>query len=115
LSSERGPAGEGYSSCQAGFRSNGDGLAELKTQFAEYQRSIGDANLARRTHTGAQAALRVLAREIMTMVQQLDGIVGYQFQGKPEVLGAWESARNVAWPTATVKLEIGIKLEKPAA
>lgn len=91
------------------------GLTELKTQFAEYQRSIGDANLARRTHTGAQAELRVLAREIMTMVQQLDGIVGYQFRGKPELLGAWKSARNVAWPGSQPKEEGGIRLEKPAA
>ena len=51
----------------------------------------------------------------MTMVQQLDGIVGYQFRDKPEILGAWESARNVAWPAATAKVEVGIKLEKPAA
>ena len=46
---------------------------------------------------------------------KLDGIVGYQFRDKPEILGAWESARNVAWPVAGAKPEAGIKLEKPAA
>lgn len=92
-----------------------EGLAELKQQLAAFEQSIADANSGRRAHTGAQAELRQLAKELLTMVQQLDGIVGYQFRDKPELLGAWKSARNVAWPVSQPKPEGGIKLEKPAA
>lgn len=92
-----------------------EGLAELTQQLAAYERSISDANAGRRAHTGAVAELRSLTKELLTMVQQLDGIVGYQFRNKPELLGAWKSARNVAWPVSVPKTEPGIKLEKPAA
>ncbi len=34
----------------------------------------------------------------MRLVQNLDGIIGLRFEEKPEMLGAWRSARNVAWP-----------------
>jgi len=93
-----------------------EGLAELKQQLASYEQSVKDANGGRRAHTGAQAELRTLSKELVLMVQQLDGIVGYQFRDKPELLGAWKSARNVAWPVAgQAKPDGGIKLEKPAA
>ncbi len=36
------------------------------------------------------------------MVRQLDGIVQYHYRAQPEVLGAWASARNFAWPVAEV-------------
>ncbi len=91
-------------------------LAELKQQLASYRQSMKDAYGGRRAHTGAQAELRSLSRELVLMVQQLDGIVGYQFQDRPELLGAWKSARNVAWPVSKPAVpEAGLKLEKPAA
>jgi hypothetical protein len=34
----------------------------------------------------------------MVLVRQLDGLVVFHFRDKPDLLGAWKSARNVAWP-----------------
>ena len=36
----------------------------------------------------------------MRMVSVLDGLVLFSFRDKPELIGAWVSARNVAWPAA---------------
>ncbi len=76
------------------------GLNDLKGQLTAIVQSVSEANAGRRAHTGAQAELETMGKDIMVMVQQLDGIVGYQFRDKPELLGAWKSARNVAWPIA---------------
>ncbi len=34
----------------------------------------------------------------MRLLQQLDGIVVYRYRDKPELMGAWTSARIIAWP-----------------
>jgi hypothetical protein len=73
-------------------------LAELATKVVVYEQAMTDANAGLRAHTGARAELDALTRELMRLIQQLDGIVSYQFRDQPEVLGAWKSARNVAWP-----------------
>jgi len=79
-------------------------LDELKQTLAKYEQAMRDSNAARRTHTGARAELRQIVRELMRMAQVLDGLMLYAFRDKPELLGAWVSARNVAWPaTETVK------------
>jgi hypothetical protein len=36
-------------------------------------------------------------RDLMRLVQQLDGMNRYRFRDNLEKLGAWESARNAAW------------------
>ena len=73
-------------------------LEELGQMLDAYEQGVHDANAGRRAHTGANAELRALAKELMRMLQQLDGIVLYRFRDKPELLGAWASARNIAWP-----------------
>ena len=73
-------------------------LDELKATLAQYEQAVRDSNAARRSHTGARAELRQLSRELMQMAQVLDGLMLYAFRDKPELLGAWVSARNVAWP-----------------
>ena len=73
-------------------------LEDLNAQIDEYEQALHDANAGRRAHTGAQAEVRELGRELMTMARQLEGMVRYRFHDKTEVLGAWKSARNVAWP-----------------
>ncbi len=73
---------------------------ELNALVAEYQQAESDANAGRRAHTGARTELRELSRELTRLIRQLDGVVVFHFRDKPEVLGAWKSARNVAWPVA---------------
>lgn len=74
---------------------------ELQTLLAEYEQAVSDAHAGRRAHTGARSEMQGLIRELMLMVRHLDGTVAYHFRGQPELLGAWKSARNVAWPTDT--------------
>ena len=75
-------------------------MEDLNGLLQEYEQAVHGANAGRRAHTGARAELRSLGRELIQMARQLDGIVVYHFRGNPEVLGAWKSARNVAWPVA---------------
>jgi hypothetical protein len=82
------------------FGMSEDGLAELTQQLADYEGSMKEAHAGRRAHTGAQAELRDLVKELILVVQTLDGIVGLKFRDRSELVGAWKSARNVAWPTA---------------
>ena len=52
----------------------------------------------------------------MRMLQQLDGIVLYRYRDQPERMGAWASARNIAWPLGeAVKPEVPAEGVKPAA
>ncbi|MBK9690881.1 MAG: hypothetical protein IPO73_04185 [Gemmatimonadetes bacterium] len=74
---------------------------ELKTLLAEYEQAVSDAHAGRRAHTGARSEMQGLIRELMQMVRHLDGTVAFHFRGQPELLGAWKSARNVAWPVET--------------
>lgn len=73
-------------------------LGELSQMLEAYEQGIHEANAGRRAHTGASAELRGLSKELMRMLQQLDAIVLYRFRDRPELLGAWASARNIAWP-----------------
>ncbi len=87
------------------LRSKGmsEGTAQdLSTLLAAYSQAVSDANAGLRAHTGARAEIRSLSRELMAMVRQLEGIVLYLFRDREEVLGAWKSARNVAWPLPEV-------------
>ena len=72
---------------------------ELSSLVVEYEQAVSDANAGLRAHTGARAELRTLRKELKQLVKQLDGIVVYRFRDNPDRLGAWVSARNVAWPT----------------
>ncbi|MEO8635676.1 MAG: hypothetical protein ABI587_10415 [Gemmatimonadales bacterium] len=79
-----------------------EALDDLGGQLTEYEQAVHGANAGRRAHTGARAELRSLGRELIQMARQLDGIVEYHFRDNPEVLGAWKSVRNVAWPVGEV-------------
>jgi hypothetical protein len=87
------------------LRSRGmaDGIGEeIKTLLGQFEAAGSGANAGRRAHTGARAELKSLCKELMKMARQLDGIVKYHFRGNEEVLTAWKSARNVAWPAPEV-------------
>lgn len=72
--------------------------ADLATLLASYEQAIHEKEVALRAHTGARAELTVLGRALMGLARQLDAQVSYRFADKPELQGAWTSARNVAWP-----------------
>jgi hypothetical protein len=85
-------------------------LEELKALTADYEKATRDANAGRRAHTGARAEMHALSRSLMQLLRQLDGMVVYRFRDQPEILGAWKSARNVAWP-----LDVAAKSGQPPA
>ncbi len=78
-------------------------LPELVSLEQEFLQAQAQSDAQRRLHTGATAELKGLTKKLMVMVAQLDGIVKYEFRGNLKVLGEWESARNVAWPTTTTQ------------
>jgi len=56
------------------------------------------ANAGRRDHVGARADLTAVADEIMEVVRLLDGLNRARFASTPDLLAAWDSARNVEGP-----------------
>jgi hypothetical protein len=71
---------------------------------------VNEKHNGRAAHVGARAELDAVTSEIMLDVRQLDALNRFFFRNDAEALGAWKSARNVAWPLPTVE-----KKEKPAA
>ncbi len=74
-------------------------IEELQGLLAAYDKAVSDADTGRRAHTGAHAELRNLTSELVKMTHQLNGMMLYRIRQNPD-LGAWESARNIAWPAA---------------
>jgi hypothetical protein len=75
-------------------------LEDLNTALAEYEKVVTERHAGTQTHVGARADLRSVTEEIMLAIQDLDAINRYRYQNSPELLAAWESARNIAWPVA---------------
>ena len=84
-------------------------LPTLTTLLADYEAALSATNAGRRAHTGARAEMRSLAKDLMVQVRQLDGLVVFYFRDKPDALGAWKSARNIAWPAGEVVKPAAIK------
>lgn len=78
-------------------------LEELERLLTAYEKAVIEFNAGRREQTGATAELKVVVRELMRMLQQLDGIIVYRYRDQPDVVGAWKSARNIAWPVPEAK------------
>ena len=93
-----------------------ESLEELSQMLQAYEAAVHDSNAGRRAHTGARAELKAVTRDLMRLLQQLDGIVLYRFRDRPDLMGAWESARNIAWPlTEPAKPVAPVQMVKPAA
>lgn len=92
-----------------------ESLQELEQLVKAFQESIGQSNAARRLHTGARKELEELVPELMQMLAQLDGMMLYRLRNQPELQGAWDSARNVAWPASQAAVEAPTKKAEPAA
>ena len=54
-----------------------------------------ESSLGRRDHVAARAELHAVSREILNLVELLDGLNRYRFGSGSATLAAWESARNV--------------------
>ncbi|MEO8634862.1 MAG: hypothetical protein ABI587_06255 [Gemmatimonadales bacterium] len=65
--------------------------------------AYGDAVLRQRNahaaQVGAVSDLRQVCSEVVRLLKSLDAINRLRFKQDPEMLAAWKSARNVAWPT----------------
>jgi hypothetical protein len=81
-----------------------DGLLEsLTTALDTFEEVINDRNAGRAAHVGARADLSSVEEGIMALVRRLDAISRYRFRHDAELLAAWKSARNVAWPLRAEK------------
>lgn len=73
-------------------------LEELTTALGEYEQTLEASSAGRREHVGARADLKTVAADISTQLRLLDKVVRYRLGDNAELMGAWESARNVAGP-----------------
>jgi len=73
-------------------------LEELATALGQYEQTLEATSAGRREHVGARAELRAVAAAISEQLRLLDKVVRYRFGDNSELMGAWESARNVAGP-----------------
>jgi len=73
-------------------------LEELATALGEYEQTLEATSAGRREHVGARADLKTVAADISEQVRLLDKVVRYRLGDNPELMAAWESARNVAGP-----------------
>lgn len=76
-------------------------LDELATALGQYEDTLQATSAGRREHVGARAELKEVAAEISQQLRLLDKVVRYRFGDNAELMGAWESARNVAGPFQT--------------
>jgi hypothetical protein len=71
---------------------------ELSRMLDEFEAALNEKHAGRAAHVGANADLDAVTDEVMRLVQQLDALNRFRFRDDAEALGAWRSARNVAWP-----------------
>jgi hypothetical protein len=76
-------------------------LEELATAVGEYEQTLEATHAGRREHVGARVDLKAVAADISKQLRLLDKVVRYRFGDNAELMGAWESARNVAGPFTT--------------
>ncbi len=73
-------------------------LEELATALGEYEQTLEATSAGRREHVGARADLKAVTADISKQLRLLDKVVRYRLGDNAELMGAWESARNVAGP-----------------
>ena len=81
---------------------------ELDAILDQFEAALNQKHAGQAAHIGAHAELKAVTTEIMDLVRHFDTLHRYQYRNDAEALGAWRSARNVAWP-------LGGKDERPAA
>lgn len=76
-------------------------VRDLTAGVATFEALSETIHAGRRDHVGARAELQAVGEEIGEVVRLLDGLNRGRFEGQPELLAAWESARNVEGPFRT--------------
>jgi hypothetical protein len=84
-------------------------LDELGAALDSFEQALNDKHNGRAAHVGARAELAAVTSEIMLIIRQLDALNRFRFRNDAELLAAWKSARDVAWPRSAGEVE------KPAA
>jgi hypothetical protein len=72
---------------------------ELSRLLDQYEASENEKRASRTSHVGATAELAAVTDEVMMIVRQMDALIRFRFRDDAEALAAFESARNVAWPS----------------
>ena len=90
-------------------------LDELATALGKYEQTLEATSAGRREHVGARADLKAVAAEISKQVRLLDKVVRYRFGDNPELMGAWESARNVVGPVPVKNAPVADGSQTPKA
>jgi len=90
-------------------------LEELGTALGQYEQTLEATSAGRREHVGARADLKAVAAEISEQLRLLDKIVRYRLGENSELMGAWDSARNVAGPGAVKNVPIAGGSQTPKA
>jgi hypothetical protein len=70
-------------------------LDDLTAKMSAYEEAVRQSTEGRLQHIGATAQLRVLADEIVRVVQVMDGFQRLRFAKDPERLAAWVSASSI--------------------
>jgi hypothetical protein len=73
-------------------------IGGLGGMLDRFEAALSEKHAGQAAHVGARAELKAVTAEIMQLVQQLDALNRFRFRNDAESLGAWRSARNVAWP-----------------
>jgi hypothetical protein len=76
-------------------------LEDLRKGVSEFEASLEASRQGRRDHVGASHDLETIGSAIVGVMRVLDGLVRYRFRGDAELMGAWQSARNVVGPSGS--------------
>ena len=79
----------------------GSQVEDLAGALTRFEAATEKANGGRRDHVGARAELLSIVAELMELCRLLDTLIRMQHRNDPELVAAWQSARNVAGPFRT--------------
>lgn len=82
----------------APFGLNDELLDTLTAGITAYEAALVRQSNSLAAQVGAGAELDVVAIAIMDVVKNLDALYRVRFRKDAELMAAWKSARNVAWP-----------------
>ena len=75
-------------------------VEELNAALDGFEKAVNEKTTGRASHVGARAELKALTQEMGLLVRRLDSINRYRFRNDHELLAAWASVKNLAWPVA---------------
>jgi hypothetical protein len=75
-------------------------LEDLNAALEGYAEAVSQKNVGRASHVGARADLQAVTKEMGLLVRRLDSINRYRFRNDAELLAAWNSVKDVSWPSA---------------